>query len=98
MSRRYQHKKTDVNEKDIVKTLRAIPGVSVETGHDDLIIGYKGKNYWYEIKNPDEMTKDGRPVKKKGKTYEKQMNLQANFTGHYSIVWNVDQILAEIMA
>ena len=98
MSRRYQHNNTDKNEKEIVKALRDIPGLSVETGHDDIIIGYKGKNYWYEIKNPNQVKKDGQPIKQKSKTYEKQMNLQANFAGHYAIVTTVDQILAEIMS
>jgi len=98
MSRRYQHDNTDNNQPEIVRALRKIPGLSVETGHDDIIIGYKGRNYWYEIKNPAEVKKDGTPVKRKNKTYDKQMNLQANFTGHYAIVTTVDQILEEIMS
>jgi len=40
MSRRYQTKNTDTNEKDIVSALRKIPGVTVETGHDDIIYRY----------------------------------------------------------
>ncbi len=98
MSRRYQHSNTDKNEKEIVKSLRGIPGVSVETGKDDIIVGYKKRSYWFEIKNPNEIKKDGQPVKSKRKTYEKQMNLQANFKGHYSIVSSVDEIISEIMA
>ena len=98
MSRRYQHKNTDKNEKDIVSSLRKIPGISVETGKDDIIVGYKGKSFWYEIKNPDEVDKNGRPYKRKSKTYQKQIDLAENFAGHYSIVTTVDQILAEIMA
>jgi hypothetical protein len=97
MSRRYQHKNTDKNEKEIVKALRQINGVTVETDKDDIIVGYKKRSYWFEIKNPNEIKKNGDPFKRKGKTYEKQMKLKKEFTGHYSIVSNIDQILAEIM-
>ncbi len=96
MSRRYQVSNTDKNEKPIVKALRQIAGVSVETGHDDILVGHKGKTYWFEIKNPDEVKKDGAPIKRKGKTYAKQMKLLAEFEGHYLIVSSLDEILEAI--
>lgn len=97
MSRRYQIKNTDKNEKDIVAALRKIPGVMVQTDINDIMVGYKGVNYWIEIKNPDEVDKNGKPYKRKGKTYEKQQNLLEHWTGQYSICTTLDEILAEIM-
>jgi len=96
MSRRYQTKNTDKNQKDIVGALRKIPGVSVEVDHDDIFIGYRKKNFWIEIKNPDQLTVDGRLKKAKGKTYEKQKALLDHWTGQYSICTTLDQILAII--
>ena len=74
MTRRYQVKSTDKNEKDIVTALRKIPGVKVQTDINDILIGYRGKNFWIEIKNPAEVDKNGIPYKKNNKTYEKQKN------------------------
>lgn len=51
-------KKTDQNQKSIVKTLRMY-GLSVfdlsavGKGICDLIVGFRGKNYLIEIKNPE---------------------------------------------
>jgi len=94
MSKYRQAAKTDNNQSQIVKELRQIPGVTVVTGHDDLLIGYKGKTYWFEIKDPEMVGKDGnvRPSAIK----ESQKSLLANYTGHYRIVWSIDQILSEL--
>ncbi len=96
MSRRYQVKNTDKNEKDIVADLRKIPGVSVQTDVNDILIGYKRQNFWIEIKNPDEVGKDGKCYKSKGKTYEKQQSLLKHWTGKYAICTTLDQVLKEI--
>ena len=96
MSRRYQIKNTDDNEKSIVSALRKIPGVSVQTDVNDILIGYCGTNYWIEIKNPNEVDKAGVPYKKNNKTYKKQKNLLEHWTGHYRICSTLDQVLAEI--
>ena len=96
MSRRYQIKNTDKNEKDIVFALRKIHGVSVQTDVNDILIGYKGVNYWIEIKNPDEVDVNGRPYVKKTKTYEKQKNLLDHWTGQYSICTSIEQVLGVI--
>jgi Holliday junction resolvase len=51
--------KVDLNQAGIVKRLRMIPGVSVVDtsimgkGFPDLVIGYRGRNYLFEVKNPD---------------------------------------------
>jgi len=97
MSRRYQIKNTDDNEKDIVSALRKIPGVKVQTDVNDILIGYRGQNFWIEIKNPAEVDKNGVPYKRKNcKTYEKQKNLLDHWAGHYRICTTLDQVLAEI--
>lgn len=91
--RRRPINKTDVNESDIVAALRAIPGCCVETGHDDILVGYKGRNYWFEIKNPDEVDRNGKPYKRNNNTYKRQTSLANEWTGHYEIVTGIDQIL-----
>ncbi|KKK84038.1 hypothetical protein LCGC14_2787400, partial [marine sediment metagenome] len=45
--------KIDSNQREIVKSLRKIPGITVELNHHDFLLGYKGKTYWFEIKNSD---------------------------------------------
>ncbi len=77
--------KVDKNQKQIVKALRQIPGVSVEVGHDDILLGYKEKTYWYEIKCDEKA-----PLK------PKQIELTQSWRGHYQVVWCVEQILSEL--
>jgi len=96
VSRRYQVKNTDDNEKDIVSALREIPGCEVETDKDDILVGYKKRTYWFEIKNPAEVDKHGKPYKRDNKTYRKQKKLNDTWAGHYEIVTSLDQILIAI--
>lgn len=46
--------KRDLNEKEIVEQLRAVPGVTVFTlnqeGRPDLLIGYRGRTYLADVK------------------------------------------------
>lgn len=77
--------KIDANQAEIVAALRSIPGVTVQVGHDDIIVGYKGVTRWYEIKaGPKSEIKDT------------QKKLLSEFKGHYRIVYNVDQILSDM--
>jgi hypothetical protein len=91
----------DNNQGDIVKALRKLPGCTVEVGHDDILVGYTDKNdiprtYWYEIKNPELVSKvTGRIMESKITKSEKKR--LRDFTGHYRIVWRLDQILDEIL-
>lgn len=85
MSKYRMAAKVDANQKEIVKALRDIPGVSVETGHDDLLIGRDGKTYWVEIKESE-----------KACLQPSQEKLLENWNGHYMIAWNIDMILEEI--
>ena len=84
----------DKNQPEIVKALRAVNGVTVQLSMDDILVGYKGVNYWFEIKEP-------RHLNKKGEIYpssikDSQHKLLAEWKGHYKIVWNIDQILEEM--
>lgn len=76
--------KVDANQGDIVKELRAL-GYSVEVGHDDILVGYRGLTFWFEIK-----------VSPKAKIKESQEELLDNFKGHYKIVWSTQMIINDI--
>ncbi len=86
----------DSNQQSIVKALRQIPGVTVEVDHDDIILGYQGVTYWYEIKTPEAVSKRTGAVKASEITKTEAKRL-ATFTGHYRIVWDIRQILEEIL-
>jgi len=91
--KRYANK-VDANQKKIVQELRKIPGVSVELDHNDILVGFRDKTYWFEIKNPNRYRKDGTP--KKNAYQESQLKLQKEFNGHYSIVTTSKEIMQEI--
>jgi len=76
--------KVDANQGDIVKELRKI-GVSVEVGHDDILCGYNGKTYWYEIK-----------ASQTSEVKKSQELLLETWKGHYKIVWSLEMILKDI--
>jgi hypothetical protein len=85
MSKYRRAAKVDGNQGQIVKALRAIPGVTVATRHDDILVGYRGRTYWYELK------KSVKAEVKPG-----QAMLKAEWRGHYAIVSTFEDILAEI--
>ena len=85
----------DNNQNEIVKALRQIPNLSVQVGHDDILIGHKGKTYWFEIKSPQAISKRSKkPLSSAIKP--SQLKLLSEWQGHYKIVHNLDQILREI--
>ena len=88
--------KIDKNQPEIVEALRKIPGVKVQVGMDDILVGYKKKNYWFEIKEPETVSKVTGQVQE-SKIKPSQHKLREHWTGHYSIVWDINQILAEIL-
>ena len=87
-------KKIDANQPGIVKALRAISGVTVALDHDDIIVGYNGSTYWFELKTPDCVGKDGK-IRESDKK-DTQKKLESEWRGHYRIVWSIDQILSDI--
>ncbi len=87
--------KTDANQPGIVLALRKIPGVTVQCSMDDILIGYKGKNFWIEIKEPETVsTVTGLVIPSAIKP--SQHKLVAEWKGQYDIAWNIDQILEVI--
>ena len=84
MSKWRRAAKVDANQSQIVKELRAL-GYSVELDHDDILVGHRGKTYWFEIK-----TGPKAPLK------ESQEKLLAEFKGHYVIAWNTEMIIKKI--
>ena len=87
--------KIDENQPGIVKALRKIPGVSVEVGHDDILVGYKGRTYWFEVKRPDAISKRTGMIKDSEITQTERDRFN-HFCGHYSIVWEIEHILDEV--
>lgn len=95
MSYKRYANKIDGNQKEIVKELRKIPGVSVSLDHDDILVGYQGRTYWFEIKDPKRtINKDGTVTA--GAVKETQLKLINEFNGHYNIVWTLSDILHEL--
>ena len=95
MSKHRYSAKVDKNQPDIVEQLRKIPGVKVQVGMDDILVGYKGKNHWFEIKEPETVSNVTGQVQP-SKIKPSQHKLLEHWTGQYSVVWNIEQILAEI--
>lgn len=85
MSKYRRAARVDSNQGEIVKELRKIPGVKVELGHDDILVGFQGKTFWFEIKTGPKASRQ-----------EGQDELNENWTGHYSIVWSTEMILEEM--
>jgi hypothetical protein len=84
MSKYRRAARTDANQSAIVKELRGL-GYSVEPEHDDILVGYRGKTFWYEIKTgPKAVVKDS------------QKKLLKEYKGHYKIVWSTEMILSDI--
>ena len=94
MSKFRRAARVDNNQKYIVDQLRSIPGVTVEVNHDDILVGYKGRTYWFEIKNPEVANANGRVFESKIK--DDQKRIRRTWTGHYKIVSTLEEILKEI--
>jgi len=78
-------RKIDNNQREIVEVLRSIPGVTVSCNHDDILVGRNGVTYWYEIKGS-----------RSTKIQKSQVSLKNNWSGHYKIVYSVDDILIDM--
>ena len=94
MKRRHAAR-TDNNQESIVEALRKIPSISVETDHDDIFVGYKGFNYWYELKSEEAVSKKTGKVKDSSKR-KSQKKLDKTWKGHYKIVSSLDEILIDM--
>ena len=87
-----KHGRTDANQKEIVGFLRAIPGVTVISlasmgkGIPDILVGYRGSNYLFELKDPD------KPPSARALTPD-QREFHAAWTGHVEVAETFGQIL-----
>ena len=91
MSKNRYSARIDENQPYIVEELRKIQGVTVELDCNDIIVGYQGVNFWFEIKDPAKLTKDGRlPL---AQMKQSQIDLLRDWKGQYSIVSDIDEIL-----
>ena len=95
MSKFRRAAKVDANQAQIVSDLRMIPGCKVEPGHDDILVGYKGRTYWFEIKDPECVSKRTGNILENEKQ-KSQKRLEQEWTGHYRIVSTFDEIWQEI--
>ena len=84
-------RRIDANQQAIVKELRSIPGVSVMTDVNDILVGHKGVNYLIELKTPDKRRKDGKW--KAGAIKPSQRILVRDWNGHYLICSSIEEIL-----
>lgn len=94
MSKFRQAARVDENQSEIVKQLRQL-GFTVQTGMDDILVGARGKTYWFEIKDPEKAVKKKGGFKA-GAIKDSQIKLAAEWKGHYAIVHSLEQILEEI--
>ena len=84
-------RRTDANQKELVKAIRKL-GASVQDlsqvgkGCPDILVGYKGVNYLFEIKNPD------MPPSKRRLTPD-EMKFFEDWKGEMTIVKTIDDIL-----
>lgn len=80
--------RADANQKVIVAKLRSIPGVSVlivGAQTFDIIVGFQGRNYMYEIKRD-----------KKAKLKKTQDEFSKRWAGHWKRVETVEQIMDDV--
>ena len=94
MSKNRYSARADANQPEIVKQLRKL-GMSVQCGMDDILVGWQGKNYWIEIKDPEKtLKKDG--SYKSTALKDSQKKLLAEWKGQYSVCHSLERIL-EVM-
>lgn len=81
--------RVDSNQSGIVKALRKM-GYTVALDHDDILVGHRGRTFWYELKESEQASKA------KSKTVIAQHELANTWRGHYKIVWSLEMILEDI--
>ena len=94
MTKYRQAARIDENQNEIVKKLRDY-GCSVQTGMDDLLVGFNGRSYWIEVKDPSK-TKKKNGDYKAGSIKDSQQKLLKEWRGHYSVCCSFEEILKEI--
>lgn len=88
-------RRTDANQTAIMDALRKIPGVTVKPRHDDLLVGFTGSTFWFEVKAPDKVSKRTGKVLESAKR-KSQKKLDREWTGHRKTVTTVEEIINEL--
>ncbi len=87
--------KVDANQADIIECLRAIPGCGVRScaemgdGFADIIVGRYGRNWLFEIKDPDK-------IPSKRKLTDDQQKFHDSWPGQVQKVETVQEIIKTI--
>lgn len=85
-------RKSDANQAEVVEQLRGTPGVGVHVlsrfpGSLDLLVGYRGRTYWIELKDSPDYTLTAA-----------EERILETWPGHAMIAWSVEMILDAIGA
>lgn len=88
--------KVDANHSEVVSALRAIGCsvaslASVGAGIPDLVVGYRGINWLFEVKNPQ------MPPSKRALTDDEKAFMNA-WRGQYAVVESAEQAIALVTA
>jgi hypothetical protein len=87
--------RVDDNQAEIMAGLRNL-GISVEPRHDDLLVGFRRRTFWFECKNPTTCFLADGVTFKTGAIKKSQSKLRSTWRGHYSVVTTIEQILNQI--
>lgn len=84
-------RRVDLNHAEIRDGLRALPGVSVQDvsrfpGCLDLLVGWRGRTYWLEVKQPG----------KRAEFTKLEEVLFRTWTGHKAVVVSLEEAMKEI--
>ena len=89
-------KRVDENHREIVESLRSsLPEATVfdasgaGRGFPDLVVGFDGGNYLYEVKN-------GSKTASARKLTNSQLGFHGNWQGHVAVVCSAEEILADL--
>lgn len=91
-TKKMRAKKVDANQKELVKQIRQIPGATVAHLHmvgqglPDIIIGFRGKNFFCEIK-------DGKKSKSQKKLSKPEEKFHEKWTGQITIIETINDVL-----
>lgn len=84
-------RRTDTNHREILNACRLLPGVSVFDTHTigggfpDIVVGYRGKNYLFEIK-------DGKKPRSARKLTTREADFLREWTGQINVIFNATDI------
>lgn len=87
----HRTRKVDANQAELVKQIRKIPGVSVALTHTvgngfpDAAVGFRGRTYLIEIKDPDKF-------KSQRKLTPEEETFHGKWTGHIKVIETMDDI------